>query len=974
MPLAPRSDPTEPILAGLNPAQREAVMHGTGPQLVVAGAGTGKTAVITRRIARLVADKQCTPREILALTFTEKAAEEMESRVDLLVPYGFTDSTICTFHAFGDRVLREKGLLLGLNPAYTILSAAEQLVFLRQHLFEFPLQALRPLSDPTRHLQLLAGIISRAQDEDVDPEAYLAFCQARLDQSSSGDPADKAAWSKQAEVARVYQLYQQRLLEQGLLDFGSLIRLTLELFRRHPDALADYKQRYRYILVDEFQDTNAAQFELVQLLAGANGNLTVVGDDDQSIYKFRGAAISNILQFTRHYPQARLTVLTENYRSTQTILDAAYRLIQHNNPERLETRQGISKKLKSVREAGQPVRFEGFATVSDEADWVAGEIRRQKDALGRPWSDFAVLVRTNRQADPFLRACNVKEIPVRFSGARGFYRRPEIRLCTAFLRTLADPSAPLPMYELCASEVYELPAEDLAGLAAHSRRQHLPLRNAMRLALAGQIPLELSPAGREAVERLLRDLTTYLEMSRRSSAGQVLYHFLNAAGLLAKYTAANTLAADGIIRNWAKLFKLIQRFQEISRQERILPLVEQLDLLDEVADEAGSEEMEAEADAVRVLTVHRAKGLEFPVVFLAGMAANRFPAVNRQAALSFPPELAKEEPPPDDQTLAEERRLCYVAITRAAETLYLTAANDYGGSRRYKVSRFVMEALDMPEMIEKQTQTSAMEQIRRAQDPMGTEPVPLTLENRALSLSFYQVDDYLTCPLKYKYIHLLEIPVLPQHAVVYGKALHTAVTAYHRAQLEGVELGEKELVDIFMGAWVNAGFISREHEEMRQKAGINAIKLFINNTNINLSKPIYIEKSFSYNINDIKIIGRMDRVDLLAPGKARIIDYKSSETSEQEDADKKAKESLQLKIYAQAWYHEQGYWPESVHLHFLDSGLTGSWVVDPAKVEKDTAVILAVAQGIREKKFRATPSVWVCNYCPYRAICPEAIK
>lgn len=965
----------ESILTGLNDAQREAVLHDQGPQMVVAGAGTGKTAVITRRIAGLVAAKKCSPREILALTFTDKAAEEMESRVDQLVPYGFTDSTICTFHAFGDRVLREKGILLGLTPAYTILSSTEQLVFMRQHLFEFPLQALRPLSDPTRHLQLLAGVISRAQDEDVSAEEYLQACRRRLESQAAADPALRAAWQKQEEIARVYAVYQEQLQQKGLLDFGGLLQLTLKLFRQHPDILAEYRERYRYILVDEFQDTNAAQFELVRLLAGTDGNLTVVGDDDQSIYKFRGAAISNILQFTRHYPRARLTVLTDNYRSTQPILDAAYRLIQHNNPERLEAKLGLNKKLRSRQEGGEPVRYEPLATVSDEADWVAKEILRRREAEKRPWSDFAILVRTNRQADPFIRACNVKEIPVRFSGAHGFYQRPEIRLCLSFLRTLADPTAPLPLYDLGASEIYDLPADDLARLAAHSRRHHLSLRETMRQAVSSGL-LELSPEGKSAVARLLQDLDTYLDLARRSSAGQVLYHFLTSSGLLVKYTEINNLAADLTIRNWAKLFKQIQRFQEITGQERVLPLVEYLDLANEVAEEAGSAEAEEETEAVQILTVHRAKGLEFPVVFIVGLAANRFPMANRQPALTLPAELAKEELPTGDQSVAEERRLCYVAVTRAAEALYLTSAKDYGGSRQYKISRFILEALDLPAAVEPTIKTSALEQIRRTQEGMPAKPPEALkiIQNGDLSLSFYQVDDYLTCPLKYKYIHLLEVPVLPQHAVFYGKALHTAITTYHRAQLNGIQLAEPDLIEVFLGSWVNAGYISREHEAMRLQAGIDALKLFILKCTSTPIKPTYIEKAFTYKLNQVRVVGRMDRVDVVAPGQAEIVDYKSSEISNQPDADKRTRESLQLKIYAQAWYHETGYWPQTVKLYFLDTGLTGSWTVDPEKVEKETAVIQEVAENIKLGLFSATPSVWTCNYCPYRSICPEAQK
>ncbi|MCK5219797.1 UvrD-helicase domain-containing protein, partial [bacterium] len=291
------------LVTDLNPAQREAVTHGPGPQLVVAGAGTGKTAVITRRIAHLVCSKQCLASEILALTFTDKAAEEMESRVDLLVPYGFTDTTICTFHAFGDRILREQGVLLGISPDYKVMSKVEQLVFLRENLFDLPLVKLRPLADPTRHLELILKIISRAKDEDVSPEGYLNYCEQLKDEiTEHTDEAVRAVWQKQNEIANIFARYQELMIKARLMDFGDLITQALKLLRSNADVLADLRRKYRYILVDEFQDTNAAQFELLRLLARENSNLTVVGDDDQSIYKFRGAAISSILQFEKFYP------------------------------------------------------------------------------------------------------------------------------------------------------------------------------------------------------------------------------------------------------------------------------------------------------------------------------------------------------------------------------------------------------------------------------------------------------------------------------------------------------------------------------------------------------------------------------------------------------------------------------------------------------------------------------------------------
>ncbi|PWB78287.1 MAG: hypothetical protein C3F08_08895, partial [Candidatus Methylomirabilota bacterium] len=428
-------------LDGLNAAQRAAVTHGEGPLLVIAGAGTGKTTVIARRIAHLITGKRARPEQILALTFTEKAAAEMERRVDLLVPYGFTDTWISTFHAFGDRVLREHALEIGLSPDFRLLTEPEQAIFFQEHLFELPLNYYRPLGNPLRHVQALLKLFSRAKDEDVDPEAYAA-CAETLAHQATAAPDDKALAERarrETEIAAIYRKYQELMAREGKLDFGDLMIRTLSLLREHPLALRQLQERFRYILVDEFQDTNYAQFQIIKLLAAAHRNVTVVGDDDQSIFKFRGASISNILGFRREFPETHTVVLTDNYRSTPAILDAAYRLIQHNNPDRLEYREEVDKRLRPCGGDGPLVESLVFRTYQDEADWVAGKIEELMEAQACALRDIAILVRRNSDADPLLRSLNMKGIPWRFSGARGLYDREEVRLAISFLRLLADP-------------------------------------------------------------------------------------------------------------------------------------------------------------------------------------------------------------------------------------------------------------------------------------------------------------------------------------------------------------------------------------------------------------------------------------------------------------------------------------------------------------------------------------------------------
>jgi DNA helicase-2/ATP-dependent DNA helicase PcrA len=403
----------ERILHGLNEAQARAVTHDAGPLLIIAGAGTGKTTVVTRRIAYLIATRRARPSEILALTFTDKAAAEMEERVDQLVPYGYADVQISTFHAFGDRLITENALELGLTPDFRVLTRAEQIIFFRDHLFQFPLEHYRPLGDPVRHVAAILSLVSRLKDEDATPEAYLAHAEELVARAEDGGGRIEA--EQHLELARTYAQYQRLMAQRGQIDFGDQIVEALRLFRTRPHVLVRYQSRFRYILVDEFQDTNYSQNQLVQLLAARHRNLTVVADDDQSIYKWRGAALSNVLEFKERYPDAQDVVLVENYRSPQEVLDAAYRLIQHNNPDRLEVRYGITKKLKRATapdgraERRGPVH-QAFDTASSEADWVAGRIAEMRDQ-GRPYRDCAILVRANNDADPFLRALNMRGIP-----------------------------------------------------------------------------------------------------------------------------------------------------------------------------------------------------------------------------------------------------------------------------------------------------------------------------------------------------------------------------------------------------------------------------------------------------------------------------------------------------------------------------------------------------------------------------------
>jgi DNA helicase-2/ATP-dependent DNA helicase PcrA len=965
---------SEDLLADLNEQQSRAVTFGEGPLLVIAGVGTGKTTVITRRIAWLIAEKRAKPAEILALTFTERAAAEMEGRVDVLVPYGYIEAQISTFHSFCDRLLRENAILLGLTPDYRILNEAEQVIFLKEQLFELPLNRFRPLGNPLRHLRSILTLFSRAKDEDITPQEYLDFAEGlkgKLDDDQVEESVKEQCYD-QEELARAYEKYQQLLAEHGFVDFGDLISMALRLLREHPAVLERYRKRFRYILVDEFQDTNYAQFQLLKLLAG-DQNITVCGDDDQSIYKFRGAAISNIINFRDEYPAAELVVLKKNYRSTQNILDPAYRLIQNNNPDRLEERLGIGKRLHAINGEGNPIEQHHFETLSQECDFVAETISGQMEEEDISYRDFAVLVRSNSQADQLLHSLNLQHIPWHFSGSRGLYDRAEIRMVIAFLRLLSDPKDNLSFHYLASSPLYQLDPEFLAQATGYARRKNKSLFEVFRIASKTKGFLPLRDEGREGLIRLLDDITEMLSVATQQPTGEVLYEYISTrTGYLERLS--NSKRPDDLagVQNLAKFFSIIERFSQVARYDRVPWFVDYLDALIEAGDDPPTGEAEWDQDAVNVLTIHQAKGLEFPIVFLIGLVKGRFPTRNRRDPIPLPDILVKDILPGADFHLQEERRLFYVGMTRAREGLYLTSARDYGGKRPRKPSQFVCEALDIPAAQIEPKKGSALSKIARHGHPapVEEEQVLVPRGDKVIELSHRRVDDYLTCPMKYRYIHILKVPIRQHHSVIYGHAIHQTIRLYNMNRLSGRDTPLETLQEAFRNAWQTEGFLTRRHEELRFSQGLEALERFYNYERKNNRPPTYVERRFSFIEGGAKVIGIFDRVDVRGE-EAVIIDYKTSNVSDERQADKRTKKSRQLAIYALAYEHMFGTIPQRLELRFLTPEvIVGGFKPGEKILEKAISDIKSAEEGIRAGRFDPDPDYLACTYCPYSGICP----
>ncbi|MDP8264517.1 MAG: UvrD-helicase domain-containing protein [Candidatus Aceula lacicola] len=962
------------IAAKLNPEQKKSVIHGDGPLLIIAGAGTGKTTVITHRIAHLIVDEKIKPSEILALTFTDKAAYQMQEKVDILVPYGFTDTWISTFHSFGDRVLRENALEIGLDPDFKVLTRPQAAVFFQENLFKFQLKHFRPLGNPIKFVDAMISLFSRALDEDVSPQEYLVYAED-LKKKSAENPKDDALAQeseRQMELAVCYRQYQDLLLKEGKLDFANQFYLSLKLLREHPRVLKRYQNQFRYVLVDEFQDTNYAQFELVKLLSGGHRNLTVVADDDQSIYKWRGAAVSNIMNFVKMYPDSEKIALTQNYRSTQIILDASYRLIQNNNPDRFEVQAKIDKRLIAQDKAGQIPKHMHFDTLSSEADWVSEYIEECLKKKKYEYKDFAILVRSNATADPFIRALNMRGIPWQFSGNQGLYSLKEVRLCIHFLRVIANPADSLSLFYLATSNIYQIPTVELTQVMHCAKRRLWDLFFTLKRIDQIEELSELSDEFIEKKDQFLKDVERYIDWAKDYATGRLLYTFLTETGFIAGLVKEQNIENEDTLKNIAKFFDIVKNFEHVTNEDRVLYFIQYLDMMINVGDDPAVAEADMDTPAVNVMTLHKAKGLEFPVVFMVSLIEKKFPWPRRSDPIELPCELIKDILPLGDFHIQEERRLFYVGMTRAEKELFLTSAIDYGTKQPRKVSRFVVESVEEKKDVQT-IKASALQAIER-NAPNATPPVlkkSVIACEEILKLSYYQIDDYLTCPLKYKYIHILRVPIMTHHTVAYGKALHDAVQLYHQRKMDGRSVTLDDVVEAFENSLKKHGFLSKEHIDLRVQSGNQALKNFFLEQERLKIIPLFVEKEFSFMIENNRIVGRWDRVDVL-DGVATVIDFKSSEVKTQVDADKKAKANLQLNLYSLAYEKMTGTFPDFKELHFLETGLIGRAQVTQKDIEKILTAVEDASDGIRKGIFEPKPNYLACSYCAYNQICPKS--
>lgn len=986
-------DPVRSLLAGLDRQQRAAVTHREGPLLVVAGPGTGKTEVITRRIAWLIATGRARASAILGLTFTERAADEMQARVDLLLPYGQVETTIATFHAFGDRIVREHGLELGLACDPRVIGRSEAIVLLRERIHRLGLVRFAPLAEPTRFVGALVDLFARAKEAGLGPDE-IAACAHELGAGAraaieEGMPADAREAleglldeaAAQLELSAAFRGYQALLAERGLMDHADQVGLAVRLLTERPAVRAALRRRYRYVVVDEAQDADPQQLRLVAALVGRHGNVTFVGDDDQAIYAFRGAAGDSLATLARDHDGLRTLALRRNYRSRAPILSAARRLIRHNGPQRLEVTHGLDKTLTAVRRSRRPtpVRHLAFDTAAQEADHVAADIRARLDGGMAP-EGIAVLVRSNADAGPVLDSLRVMGVPAWFSGASGLLSHQEVRDALSLLRVIGDPHVSPDLYAVLVAPAYGMGGEDLAAILDRADRRRRDLWSVCVEVLEQPGTLRLGHDARERLGCVVADIRASMAIAHERSAPEVLYQHLTRSGWLAALLATAEQGDDAPLRRTARLFEIVRAAADLADDPRVANVVPGLrGLLDAGQDPVGTD-LDDRAGRVSVLTVHQAKGLEFPLVYVVGLAEGRFPVRGGRASLRLPQALAPR--PVDAMGIdghAEERRLLYVALTRARDELILSHARRRGhGGRRRRPSPFLAEALGVP--IDEEADPASPGDGTLTAEVLVRPELPLPAPAReatgaatvSLDLSFTQVDDYLTCPLKHRLRHRLRVPTPAHHALVVGSALHQAVASVNLARMRGRPVSEAAALETLRAHWSSEGFLSPEHEEARFEAGQQALRRYVARAATEQGRRVLgVERPFSVRLGADRLRGRYDLVSV-GPEGVVITDFKSGDVRDPARAGQRARDSLQLQVYALAHEAETGELPAGVELHFLEGDSVGRATPTARQLERTRERIAQAAAGIRAGRFEPTPGYPACEWCPYRRICPAA--
>ncbi len=943
----------------LSPEQRAAVAVRSGPVRVIAGAGTGKTAVIAERFADLVRHG-AKPESILVMTFTERAAAEMRTRIEARAGVEVGSTQVGTFHAVAQAWLRDDGRRVGVPQGHRILTGAERWILARELMWELGDRVLVGVERPDDLVTPLLKVLERLKQELVG--------YPRLERWAAAEGAEAEETPLLVAAVRLFRAYDAACRRDRLLDFDDLLQRSVRLLEEFPAVRDRYARRYPWLLVDEYQDTNLAQERLVELLAGPGGNVCVVGDDDQSIYRFRGASRASMERFAASFPGARTRVLTRNRRSTRNIVAASQGLIA-GNPGRLP------KELTSVALRGEPVAIWACPDGRSEAAAIAREIEVLL-ASGVPPAQVAVLVRTNALAKPLMDALVAAGIRHRWHGAQGFYGRPEVRDLIALLRLISNPRDVGPLARLG-------PAQVEAG-----HRVAL-LERMAAISGAGGDPLDALGASDFATA--VRELG---ELKSKLGVEELFFEAMTRTGYvegLQDRPEPERAQATAAVSRFAEL---ISEYCERTPDQSLDAYLAHVDLvlLSGQDEDLGAEA--ADPDEVSVMTIHRAKGLEFDVVFVPSMVEGRLPQPPRQERLRLPPAILEPAVRGREDHLAEERRLCYVAMTRARRRLYLSWAPAYEGDRTWRRSRFLAEIVAVGGPVVREVEPAAAPDLDGGTGERSWLPLPQPRPSPGVSeepvvLSFSSVASYRECPRQHWYRYRLRLPAQPAAEAEFGSILHRALMAAGRRRREGAALTEAGLRAEYEAAWSEAAFPDPRREKTFRGLGWEMLLAYWNGGGLDAA-PLLVEEPFTTAIDGVGLRGTIDRVDRVTPPAAReggaagtaresqttdqapvyrLIDYKSGAAMPAG----RLRRDLQLALYALAVRSALGLEPIELEIVYLRENKTVRLEAGDDLLGQAAAALREVEAGVRAGHFEPRPERRRCRLCAYRMSCPDSL-
>jgi DNA helicase-2/ATP-dependent DNA helicase PcrA len=953
----------------LNPQQRAAVEHREGPLLIVAGAGTGKTRVIIERVGHLLRTvRGLKPEQILALTFANEAAEEMRQRAAERFGAKARRCRFSTFHAFCYT-------LLSRQRRSRALDKTDEWIFLRRHLAELDLDYYFKAAEPGRFLADLVDFCSRCHDNLVSPADYTnhvqrcaAECSAAV-QRGETPPLGDDEMGRMQEVARVFTTLERLHGEQGLVSFGAMISQAVRLLDASPELLAELQQQYRYILVDEFQDTNTAQFELLVRLAAVHRNVTVVGDDDQAIYRFRGASFASFEQFARRYPDHKRIVLERNYRSTQNILSVAAAAVSRNALNRY-----LPDKKLVTSKSGPGVEAWEFADEPAQAEHAAAEIARTiKEGRARTYSEFAVLYRAHHHRSRLVTALRRHGIPFSIRNL-AINQLPVARDLVAYLRAIGDPQDSISLVRVLADRRWRMRLTKLTDLCREAMHRKRSLWEEIEQGEAARDWEGLESftsfckrfrqfAAEDRLKEWYPNLMRELEFPRSAQEREPLKAFAefvarwddekSATGMLQEFLEyyGYFVEAEGVI-------SLTERNEEFVA--RPVPHSAQMGFWDEP--EAGG------LGKVQLMTAHAAKGLEFERVIVWHLVRRAFPTTHRRPLIELPPALWKGPLPKGDFHTEEERRLFYVALTRARQELALSTISN----PRQRPSPFVDQLQDLtsPELIRKRPVAT------RAASAAGSLPAasqigkwalsPVTPRYDELVLSISQLDSYLSCPLKYHFQQNWRIPSPKTPPLLFGSIVHGAVKEIVATVVQnGAGLSQESVAQILERRWPVGAIADPVQERKYRELGMEQLQGIAAAAATGKYTLVHQEKPFEIRAGGCLLRGRIDQIHRLSDGSVELMEYKTGRPVTQREAN----QSRQVTLYAQASRDVLGLAPQALTIY----NLTNQEAVRTARTEADfrdlEKLIAETALEIRAGSFPPQPG-YHCRYCPFREICP----